>query len=76
MSRSRRCCLGGRSGPEESNSSGAPLCDVLEPAYRPGRQTKLMCKNMPDKPQGALKNGTLTKLNLHKTALNGNKRLL
>jgi len=44
MSRSRRGCLGGRSGPEESNSSGAPLCVVLEPAYRPGRQTKLMCK--------------------------------
>lgn len=44
MSRSMRDCLGGRSGPEESNSSGAPLCVVLEPAYRPGRQTKLMRK--------------------------------
>lgn len=40
------------------------------------KTNKTNAQNMPDKPQGALKNGTLTKLNLHKTALNGNKRLL
>lgn len=40
------------------------------------KTNKTNVQNMPDKPQGALKNGTLTKLNLHKTALNGNKRLL
>lgn len=40
------------------------------------KTNKTNAQNMPDKPQGALKNGTLTKLNLYKTALNGNKRLL